>query len=507
MKKRYLALLTVLTMLVSLAVGIIPAQASDLSETVSLTMYSSGWVNTPFPEEDPFKEYVKEVFNVDLTLVIVPDDDMPQKVFTAVAAGEDPDFIYYRNKTLLQQLYDQGVLVEDHSIYYEQLPTFSDFTTDLMYAATTQDGKMFAMPRRAESNDYASYSIRQDYLDALGLSVPTTADELMEIFRAFTNNDPDQNGKNDTYAFGAAGNNKGLGGVWNLRYMFGPTGFYIEDGELKHDRNENQFVQFLDYIKTMMDEGLLDPDFYSMNNETYDAALYNGRYGVVYSEPLIAKWMENATGATGAYVNVWTPISCPTSAAAGGNYPKVSPVGGYYGIFEAATEDPVKLERLLHFIDQGQYPNEPYWALRWGVDIYDTAILTPFADDAGLFFPQGDDPRAMAGSLWDYGCWNGTAIDLVKYSPGTEPAEMDIIVVEKEKIANQYGRYENLAFLVTYDAGKIENFDLATEEFAYQYITGKTTDIEGFISRLNAIGWQDYMESAKEQLTAIGLLN
>ena len=45
--------------------------------------------------------------------------------------------------------------------------------------------------------------IRKDWLDNLGLEVPTTLDELFDVMYAFTYNDPDGNGKNDTWGYGA----------------------------------------------------------------------------------------------------------------------------------------------------------------------------------------------------------------------------------------------------------------------------------------------------------------
>ncbi|MBO1722884.1 sugar ABC transporter substrate-binding protein, partial [Extibacter sp. GGCC_0201] len=50
-----------------------------------------------------------------------------------------------------------------------------------------------------------SFLIRQDWLDNLGLYMPTTAEELLDVMRAFTFDDPDGNGKDDTYGFTAAG--------------------------------------------------------------------------------------------------------------------------------------------------------------------------------------------------------------------------------------------------------------------------------------------------------------
>ena len=40
--------------------------------------------------------------------------------------------------------------------------------------------------------------IRTDWLKNLGMEMPTTIDELHDILYAFTYNDPDQNGANDT---------------------------------------------------------------------------------------------------------------------------------------------------------------------------------------------------------------------------------------------------------------------------------------------------------------------
>jgi len=41
----------------------------------------------------------------------------------------------------------------------------------------------------------------QDWLEAVGMEMPATIEELHDVLYAFTYNDPDQNGKNDTYGF------------------------------------------------------------------------------------------------------------------------------------------------------------------------------------------------------------------------------------------------------------------------------------------------------------------
>src|SRR5690606_4777870 len=41
--------------------------------------------------------------------------------------------------------------------------------------------------------------IRMDWLDALGLSLPKTTEELLDVAHAFAHQDPDNNGINDTF--------------------------------------------------------------------------------------------------------------------------------------------------------------------------------------------------------------------------------------------------------------------------------------------------------------------
>ena len=51
------------------------------------------------------------------------------------------------------------------------------------------------------SATYTLLNVRQDWLDKLGLTVPKTVDDVYKVAYAFTYNDPDGNGKNDTIGY------------------------------------------------------------------------------------------------------------------------------------------------------------------------------------------------------------------------------------------------------------------------------------------------------------------
>ena len=80
---------------------------------------------------------------------------------------------------------------------YKQYPT--------TFNPVVRDGKVYGMAISPNLTEGQVMLIRQDWLDSLGLEAPTTIDEFESVIAAFTNEDPDGNGKNDTYGFTFSG--------------------------------------------------------------------------------------------------------------------------------------------------------------------------------------------------------------------------------------------------------------------------------------------------------------
>ena len=80
---------------------------------------------------------------------------------------------------------------------YKQYPT--------TFNPVVRDGKVYGMAISPNLTEGQVMLIRQDWLDSLKLEAPTTIDEFENIISAFTNEDPDGNGKNDTYGFTFSG--------------------------------------------------------------------------------------------------------------------------------------------------------------------------------------------------------------------------------------------------------------------------------------------------------------
>ena len=69
---------------------------------------------------------------------------------------------------------------------------------------SAQNGKYYGMPFITQYSVANTLIVmRQDWLDNLGLSYPQTLDEMKDVMLAFTNDDPDGDGQNNTYGYTA----------------------------------------------------------------------------------------------------------------------------------------------------------------------------------------------------------------------------------------------------------------------------------------------------------------
>ncbi|MFS1126594.1 extracellular solute-binding protein, partial [Enterococcus faecalis] len=138
-----------------------------------------------------------------LTFNWIPDASKEERLTTALASDELGDIVtlqiaMLKNSSVRSAL-KSGVFW-DVSEYLKDYKNLSQISEDRIEAASI-DGALYGVPIQ---KDYARAGlvIRKDWLDNLGLDVPTTMDELYEVAKQFTENDPDGNGVDDTVGFG-----------------------------------------------------------------------------------------------------------------------------------------------------------------------------------------------------------------------------------------------------------------------------------------------------------------
>ena len=248
------------------------AQIGGFDDVITLIADSDADPFSWDPSTDKMAAYIEENFGIAFqqsetnyanndfsVLQLAATDGMLPTVFYA-------DILYY--PTMITQFIPEELVGEIPEHLLEKYPLTkalleNDAVSQLVHGM--YDGYYFLpKPDSADPNIYKAERkgifIRTDWLDNLGLEVPTTWEELYNVAHAFTYDDPDGNGVNDT--FGLTGD-----GMGTLRYFFSSTGVSNiywnrdEEGNWSFGPMDDKNIEILEWLRKMYEDGSIDPDF------------------------------------------------------------------------------------------------------------------------------------------------------------------------------------------------------------------------------------------------------
>ncbi|SEU30552.1 putative aldouronate transport system substrate-binding protein [Nonomuraea wenchangensis] len=127
--------------------------------------------------------------------------------------------------------------------------------------------------------------IRKDWLDKLGLKLPESVDDLYDVAKAFTEKDPDGNGKNDTYGLIIPkwpGNYASASPYDVIETWFGaPNGWGERDGKIVPGFDTPEFLDANRWLKKMVDGGMINPDFATLDTAKWNEPFHQGKGGMI----------------------------------------------------------------------------------------------------------------------------------------------------------------------------------------------------------------------------------
>lgn len=484
-------------------------------EIPQIELMFQGWVNQPTDENDPFKAWLDETFGVDITMNNT--SEFNNELLTRFATDDPPDIIKFDSNATqegyLRQLYDEGFLVEDWNAYQSKVPNWLKNMDENAKKYFTVDDKLICLCQPGPPNLYG-FQIRQDWLETLGLDVPTTAAELMEVARAFTYEDPDGNGKDDTWGLTSAGAGDNIGEIANLKLMWGPTSFYIEDNEVTHFVLDGTEKAFLDFMREAVGDGIVEPNWYTISWAERKAPLFQGVLGTVwYPGVLATEFSREGNWDPDEVAKIWTHMPMPTGSADGGKLYPPAFFDRMTTVSAKAESDPVKFEKITALIDGVGYGTPGYDVLRWGVDIDNGRVVDlPGGYKAILAGPGPDRYRSVENYLGaaDWGNWHSTRADFTIFTPGT--TEADIPATSYKEIELNNGAlaeptYDPDYYYLHLDKTIEGEINTLLNEFEYRYITGATDDYDGFVREWLAAGGQELLDDATVQFKQIGMID
>jgi len=257
----------------------------NLTDKLALHFFISGPASSTLPDNDFIKQTIENKFDVNLELTVLePGEEYTATIAAKLAANDPPDMWLNISPdggakyTLDNVLADLAYFVNPST-----MPNyFKHWVSENELREYQVHNKFARAPIPYDRKSYRAYYIRKDWLNRLGLGIPQTYDQYLNVLRAFTYQDPDDNGIDDTYGFTTAGNGTSISLEWP-EYIKNGLLFpaYYADGKLVDMQTDIRVGQAVSDIAKVVEEGVVDPDWFLNSVEQQMSKAVQGKAGII----------------------------------------------------------------------------------------------------------------------------------------------------------------------------------------------------------------------------------
>lgn len=262
-----------------------PGEAENDREEITVTMMVTEPVTQELPDSFPLLDAVKEKFNINLELTIVPGADYGTKKSTVLGTANLPDVIC-------------GMTVDEVKQYggtdgmFLNLDEYKSYAPDYFGLVDGGDRAIETNKMRVNGNLYCFeklekyrvaiaplVGIRMDLLEEQNIAVPTTFDEYYDALLKIKEAHPEMYGfstRNGTnYLIGSFAYSMGTGGFPTFNTA---RGMYLEPGtdSYIYGPTDEKFTRVIEFLRKAYADGILHPDYANMDKDTMFEKLSNG---------------------------------------------------------------------------------------------------------------------------------------------------------------------------------------------------------------------------------------
>lgn len=251
-------------------------------------------------EDNYLTHYLEDKLGIDIEFVLLPtaSDEVATKVSLMTASGEDlPDVLMVDNALSTESILQYGsngvfLPLNEYMADETLMPNYNSIPEEdkaIMEAAQLMaDGNMYSFSKYEPSTWNMTPNrlfINRTWLDKLGLSVPTTTDELKTVLTAFRDQDPNENGLADE--IGVYGMQAGSYGqdvtaslmnafvFWNGGSTNGGLALNEDGTQVIAPFTTEEWKAGLAYMNDLYQEGLLSPTIFTDDDTQFKATLNN----------------------------------------------------------------------------------------------------------------------------------------------------------------------------------------------------------------------------------------
>lgn len=497
-----------------------PADGAPLlSEPITLKVLSETRADISLGNDMPLFKRMEERTNVHLEWELLPVDaaDRDTKFNVVMASGDLPDLVQSGVAHTVNRYGMQGMFLPLQDLIAEHAPNIKaafdnplpndeiPYKINVWSEITASDGNIYTIPLLGASNAIgAVWTIRADWLEKVGLPVPTTTDEFLTVLRAFKEQDPNGNGQADEIPLGSSQGGKTERILGLVNAFDAHMDLYVDPvtDTIKYGPVEENYKEGLRFLNQLYTEGLLEEDYLTATRDQWLARAGGNQQGVMYA------WPGSGLGVANTELQkldesfrfeVFKPLKSPS----GKQFKDTKTAGAavmYRTSVSANTKYPVEIMKYLDFC----FSEEGTLLCNFGIEGTDYSLVNgePKYTDYVLANPEGLDPetvRLRTGIKWQLlpyaSGWDAEYQAMEKTAPwtveawdtykgaGLVEAPFPTLGLTEDQLSE---RASLLAEIDTYKNPVIDKFIMGTESIDQGF--------DSFVENIEKSGLQDLLD-------------
>lgn len=455
--------------------------------------------------------WYKELFGVGLYAPYVEwngGTTYQEQLNLRISAGEMPDMFLPVNG-MEKDLILNGALLDLTDLIPEKAPHLWEAIPEEVWDVVkrndpTGEGRIYVIPT-VTTYAYEGAMVRQDWLDKLGMEMPTTQEAYVEMLRAFKTKDPNGNGKQDEIPTGGRAEARWMDhlfAMYGIAMFEGYPDWDIYNGELTYSAVTQNMRDALQFISGLYKEGLIDQETLLNNKAGWEGKVNSNQVGNYFHWLKLSanrtQKLKDGTGVVGEWA--YMPI---ISAPGYEGYYTQKQIGSQF-ICCAYTEDEAKIEAMLRVLDGVFNPEyrdiltDGIEGYNWNYDENGTKVQVTSADLEHRFFKPYEIVMSKENDMasLDYDLTNTADPDMKN---ALQRAKQNVEEAEGKTIAG-----DGLPTVVYQDYPDIQNRTLFVE-YASKIIAGEypIEKFDEFVKLWYSSGGEEVTKRAREWYASV----
>ncbi|MDF2671339.1 MAG: hypothetical protein K0R67_3645 [Paenibacillus sp.] len=461
------------------ATGSASAKPQENEKPIEIT-----WLgfNPPDTDNSPVQQYLEKKYNIKLKNMRIDRATWREQLNVKLAGKEIPDLFFLWGDEI-ESYASQGLLAElTVADIKKALPNYSKSVDQLdpkLWNFALFNGKNYAIPLYSPDGNMPFLpAYNSSWLKKIGYNEPPkTLKEYEEVLYKFTNEDPDGNGKNDTYGLSARGKDSITQSFNSVFGAYGMSPFYWQkdkDGKLVYGMTTESAREVFRLLNKWHKDKVIDPEFITGDYTKIRQDLANGRSGVFdsgrWDSYFVAINPEFKAKNPNSELVIGKPLDGPNGKGAN-MAPGVK--NNFIGMGVQVEKDAKKKAKLMQILNDLASDPETYLMATYGeagvhYDMKDGAAVpkTDYVD------PQVRGAKTGAGNY--YSLFNPKTTEMLKYD---YPADR---LAARDKSNAGVNSFTNALTFVIPEAKDFPDLGKLQNEYFIKFILGEVNLDKGF---------------------------